>query len=69
MDKYQALWDNVKNDLERTYDSFTYNEVFYGLDNIYKFQNGYIYILVDLEFRKNRIYSTCFRKICRKDYE
>lgn len=63
MDKYQALWDNVKNDLERTYDSFTYNEVFYGLDNIYKFQNGYIYILVDLEFRKNRINRLYLNKI------
>jgi chromosomal replication initiator protein len=37
--------------------------VFYGLDNVYKFQNGYIYILVDLEFRKNRINRLYLNKI------
>lgn len=63
MENYQTLWDNVKNDLEQTYDEKTFNDVFSDINNVYKFYNGYIYMLVDLEFRKNRINRLYINKI------
>ena len=63
MEKYQVLWEDVKNDLELIYDEQTYNEVFSKLTNVHKFQNGYIYIIVELEFEKNRINRIYLDKI------
>lgn len=66
MNPYQEIWNNVLADLRNYYDESTYNDVFSGLEKIYKFQNGYIYVIVPHDFTKtriNKVYINVINKI------
>jgi len=63
MEIYQNLWNSVKNDLEETFDENTFSEVFSNINNIHKFYNSYIYLIVENEFIKTRINRLYVNKI------
>ncbi len=69
MNPYQEIWTNVLADLKNYYDEATFNDVFKGLEKIYKFQNGYIYVIVPHDFTKtriNRIYINTINEILKE---
>ncbi len=55
MQKYINLWDRVLQELENTINEDTFSEVFSGLNEIYKFEKGFLYIICPVEFNKTRI--------------
>lgn len=63
MDKYEQLWQQILQTLKATYGEETFNDLFGNLNQIYKYQNNHIYIMVDDEFTKKRINQLHLAKI------
>lgn len=61
--KYEELWHKVLFELESTFNEETYTEVFANITGVYKFHNGYIYVVVPREFVKNRINKVYIHRI------
>lgn len=43
---YQELWDTIKDKLSRTYDESTFNQTFGDVDEVIRYDNNIIYVLV-----------------------
>jgi chromosomal replication initiator protein len=63
MNIYDQLWHKILSDLEQTFNEETYADVFEPIKSTHKYQNGYIYVVVDNEFIKNRINRLHLTKI------
>lgn len=63
MDIYQEIWNKTLNDLKNEFEESSFNDIFYNLDKVYKFQNGYIYLIAPTEFHKNRINTYYINKV------
>lgn len=55
MEIYEKLWQQILGELQSIYTQETYDDYFSNLNEIYKYQNNHIYIVVENEFTKRRI--------------
>lgn len=55
MKNYYDLWTQTLSELERTTDHETYQELFQPLNEVYKFEKGFLYIICPYAFNKQRI--------------
>lgn len=65
-EKYQELWNNIREKLKTVYvdgeEDYQYYP-FINLEKIYKYQNGFIYIIVENELNRNRILNFSIKQI------
>lgn len=63
MEIYEKLWQKILGDLQATYTQDTYDDLFGSLDDIYKYQNNHVYVIVGNEWTKKRINDIHLMKI------
>lgn len=64
MDKLNILWNEIKSKLKELYDENTYLDLIENVgDDVFKFQNQHIYVIVKNEFTKLRINQLHLTKI------
>ena len=63
MEIYEKLWQKILGDLQETYTQDTYDDLFGNLDEIYKFHNNHVYVLVPDNYTKKRINDIHLMKI------
>ena len=63
MEIYEKLWQQILGELQSIYTQETYDDYFGNLNEIYKYQNNHIYIIVENEWTKRRINDVHLMKI------
>lgn len=65
MDKYNAIWQEIKQTLEEDLDELVFTEIFDPVNTVFKVQNNYIYLVTPNEFIKKRIEMLYLNKLNR----
>ena len=71
MDNYQQLWNNILEKLNNDLGDNTFQQIFKDCNEIFKFENDYLYIVVPntlVKFRINQFYIKKIRDISRTFY-
>lgn len=65
MDKYNKLWEEIKNELENDLDEVVFTDIFDPVTTVFKVVNNYIYIIAPNDFVKKRIEMLYLQKLNR----
>lgn len=71
MDNYRQLWKNILKRLNDDLGDNSFNEVFKECDEIYKFENNYLFIIVPstiIKFRIDQFYIRKIRDIAKNEF-
>jgi len=65
MDKYNKMWEEIKNELENDLDEVVFADIFEPVTTVFKVVNNYIYIVAPNDFVKKRIEMLYLHKLNR----
>jgi len=65
MEKYNNIWDEIKNKLENDLDEVVFTDIFEPVNTVFKVVNNYIYIVAPNDFVKKRIEMLYLQKLDR----
>ena len=65
MEKYNKIWEEIKDELQNDLDEIVYAEIFEPVDTVFKVVNNYIYIIAPSDFIKKRIEMLYLNKLNR----
>jgi len=65
MDKYNKMWEEIKNELENDLDEVVFTDIFEPVTTVFKVVNNYIYIVAPNDFVKKRIEMLYLHKLNR----
>lgn len=65
MEKYNKIWEEIREDLNNDLDEIVYAEIFEPVDTVFKVVNNYIYIVAPSDFIKKRIEMLYLNKLNR----
>jgi len=63
MEKYNKIWQEIKEDLRNDLEEMVYAEIFEPVDTVFKVVNNYIYIVAPSDFIKKRIEMLYLNKL------
>ena len=63
MEKYNKIWQEIKEDLRNDLEEMVYAEIFEPVDTVFKVVNNYIYIIAPSDFIKKRIEMLYLNKL------
>jgi len=65
VEKYNKIWDEIKNDLENDLDNLVFTDIFAPVNTVFKVVNNYIYIVAPNDFVKKRIEMLYLQRLDR----
>ncbi len=65
MEKYNKIWEEIREELHNDLDEIVYAEIFEPVDTVFKVVNNYIYIVAPSDFIKKRIEMLYLNKLNR----
>lgn len=65
MEKYNKMWEEIKNELENDLDEVVFADIFDPVTTVFKVVNNYIYIVAPNDFVKKRIEMLYLQKLNR----